>query len=192
MTIRLRRIRPTTLAKFIKFIAIAGVFFIIFMLFRLSAQATETGGQTKIIAERTQTIAEQSKTIAEQNNVIAAQNKRIAQDSQKHIDCIAELFARYTRDNLPITIEDLTTCQATQAEPVASSTGTTGQAPAQGDSDSTTNNTTINNPPANNGNGNGNGNPQPTTPPPAAQEHKPIEIIGIPVCVPLTNICVTR
>ena len=84
----------------LKAIGFAIIFVVIYMLFSING--------------KTQEIAQQAIKIAEQNQVIA-------EESQKHIDCIADLFARYTRDDRPITIEDLNTCQSTQgdAEPIS-------------------------------------------------------------------------
>lgn len=102
---KLRGISTHQWALGIKAIAFAGSLLALYMLVNIQTQGKATADQTKIIAEQAKIIAEQNKALAEQNN-------QIATESQSHVDCIAELFARYTRDGRSITITDLSTCQA--------------------------------------------------------------------------------
>lgn len=101
----LKRIPSSYWVAAAKGLAVAVSAFYIFMLFRIQAIGTKNAEQARVISQRTQEIAEQAKAIAEQN-------KSIAVESQAHIDCIADLFARYTRDGRAITIIDLSACQA--------------------------------------------------------------------------------
>lgn len=90
-----------------------------------------------------------------------AQQTEIAKESQAHIDCIAKLFARFTRDNMPLTIKDLDKCQAeatrkskptsTQSSPKATPKATS---PAK-----------TKTPSPSNDNGGGNPSPPPEEPP---------------------------
>lgn len=79
----------------LKAVGVGIIFVVIYMLFSISGKTQQ---------------------IAEQAIEIAKQNQEIAEDNQAHIDCIAELFARYTRDSRPITIDDLNTCQSSQGD----------------------------------------------------------------------------
>lgn len=111
-----RKFTPHEWAMAIKALAFVGGFFAIYSLVSIQTQGKVTADQTKLIAEQAKTIAEQNKALAEQGN-------KIAVESQAHIDCIAELFARHTRDDKPITITDLTTCQ-TRANAAVNTTPT--------------------------------------------------------------------
>jgi len=63
-------------------------------------------------------LTELNKQLNEQTNVLAAQalknseeNQDLAKQNRAYSRCIAEIFAKHTRDNLPITILNLDTCQ---------------------------------------------------------------------------------
>ncbi len=59
----------------------------------------------------------QGNDLLKQGNEQVTEANRNTEASLKHTDCIADLFARYTRDNKPITIEDLNACKSIQASP---------------------------------------------------------------------------
>lgn len=169
----LRRLNPTNIhphawAVIIKAIAFAGVIFIIFMLFRINAQNNDLATQAKNIAE---------------------QNQRNAKANGRHIDCIAETFARFTREQKPITIDDLEACQVTDAEAAA----IVGGEMFNGAVDFTRTPEAQTNPNRNDNtnqpNPQGAGNPNTQTPP---EPNPPVEVLGVPVCVPLTNVCVRQ
>lgn len=89
------RLTAHGIAIMVKSIAIAGALLGIFLLFKIQAN--------------TNLLAQQAKNTAERNQAIAKVNGR-------HIDCIADLFATYTRDQKPIAQTDLDKCQITEAE----------------------------------------------------------------------------
>lgn len=88
-----RKLTPHSWALILKTFAIAGALVVIFMLFKINANSNQLAQQAKAIAE---------------------QNQRIAKANGAHIDCIADLFARYTRERTAITIDDLDKCQVTE------------------------------------------------------------------------------
>lgn len=117
---------------------------------------------------------------------LAVQNQSIALENQKHIDCIADLFARYTRDNKPITIIDLSKCKATQKDVLEIlNHGSRVNAPTptklpEQDNQSQNNNTKQATSQSQNTN-------------PSAPVQKPaVKVLGVPVCVPLTGVCLRR
>lgn len=152
---KLKLISARTYALIIKAVTLLLVLFAIFMLFQINSQGRQT---------------------AKRANEIATQNKAIAEENQRHIDCIANLFAKYTRDNRAITISDLDACQATTDDAQSPSPSVTGTAPVS-PSISTPSAATA-------------ASPDPTLPPQASP--KAVEVLGIPVCVPTTGICVMR
>lgn len=157
------RISAKTLALIIKSLSVLLILFTIFMLFQINAQGRQ---------------------IAQRANDIATQSHQIAIDNQKHIDCIADLFARYTRDNKPITIKDLDTCRATYGSVRSNTTSQSSAAEPQKDlanNNSTlqTNQTTTKN---KDSQANKDTNPAP--------QPSPVRILGVPLCVPFTGACV--
>lgn len=171
--------RPSTpiklIADIVKFITLAVALFIIFMLFRITAQNNQ--------------LAQQAKNTAEQN-------QRIAKANGQHIDCIAKLFAAYTRDKTPITLENLDKCKATAAETSAIMSGAvdfsptqthTSPVPTNQNTNNSTNNTTSQEriqqtAPSEQG----------QTKPPSVPNipTPPQEVLGVPLCVPFTQMCV--
>lgn len=167
--VRLPRFSAHVWAQIFKFVAIVGGLFIIFMLFKINANSNQLAAQAKAIAE---------------------QNQRIAKANGSHIDCIADLFARYTREGKAISINDLNTCQVTEAEVNTLFGGTVSGAvdfttpaktnsPAPTQSTPTTPSTTPT--PTSS---------TPTSPAPVPEQPKPLELLGVPVCVPFTGVCV--
>lgn len=102
MKIHLPRIDSHVMSDIIKVAAFAISLFIIFMLFRIAAQNNLLARQAKQISE---------------------QNQKIAKANGAHIDCISRIFAAYTRDGRPITIDDLDKCKVTPAELQALTSG---------------------------------------------------------------------
>lgn len=86
------------------FIIVLGVA-ILFLLFKAL-------GHIRTLGEDNRVLIAQTKEISEDSKALGVQNERLAKRNSRHIQCIADLFARYTRDNQPITIVDLTKCKA--------------------------------------------------------------------------------
>ena len=178
---RLPRPSAHTWAIIIKVVAAVGAIALFYLLFSIQAN--------------TNMLAKQAKNTADVN-------QRIAKANGRHIDCIAGLFAQYTRDQKPIAKADLDKCQITEAE----AAGIVGAGLFSGAVDFTPSSTSEapvpakNTRPNNNTNTptNSNQNPpnQPPTPTPKAPE--PARVLGVPVCVPdplsLINggVCVTH
>lgn len=124
------------------------------------------------------------KLLDAQERTIAAQKEEI-ETTNRYIQCIAQFFATTDRANRFLT--DLDACniqQNGQRVGGVNLTPTQEQAPAI--TNNTTNNTTNNNRGSSSGSsgsggdGNNGGNAQ----------SDPVKVLGIPVCVPLTNVCV--
>lgn len=162
MRINLPQIKTHHLAIFIRSIALAFILFAIFMFFQLSSQ---------------------NKALAKKANTISMQNQLIAKESQQHIDCIAALFARYTRDNKSITIEDMNTCQATEAEKAQQS--------AAGIDPLTTSPVPISqNKTVNSQQSPSTSDTHSNTQTSAPSESNKAQILGMDLCLPFTEICV--
>lgn len=86
------------------FIIILGIA-ILFLLFKAL-------GHIRTLGEDNRVLIAQTKQISEDSKALGLQNERLAKRNSRHIQCIAELFAKYTRDNQPITITDLDKCKA--------------------------------------------------------------------------------
>lgn len=174
---RLPHISSHVWALLIKALSFAGAVFIVFMLFSINSTSKR--------------LAEEAKSTAEQNQSIARENGR-------HIDCIADLFARYTREQKPILKADLDKCQITEGQaaglvgPALVSGAVDFSAPSQsvvqGQVNSSTNNSTntTNTETQNNTN-------TPVTPPTVPEPtNQPVEVLGIPACVPVLGLCITH
>jgi len=92
-----------------------------FYVIRLNAQSNRDSERTRQLSEQNQVLLEQVTVVADQAKDIAEQNQKLSQENQDHIDCIAKLFARYTRNGLPITDPDLSKCQADEIHAIAES-----------------------------------------------------------------------
>lgn len=88
----------------------------------------QTNRQNTEIIEQIKVVADQTKTAIEENQSIAKQNRSYSR-------CIAQIFAKYTRDDVPIRILDLDTCTTDSQTKATNDTKTGGTAP--GDSPST-------------------------------------------------------
>lgn len=106
--------------------------------------------------------------------------------------CVITFFGLPDRNELvitsldPCTVVDVEAGQSRQLElpqalPQQEPAGNN-QQQSNGNTPPAANNPPANQPPPSNGG---------STPPPA-EEHQPVEVFGIPVCIPLTTVCITR
>ncbi len=129
---------------------------------------------------------------------LSEENKSLNQENRDYSYCTAQLIAKYTRDQEPITIEDLRTCELTsfsnQQEPIAenstnvttqsiqpssvSATQTTRPASNTSTGSSTTNNTT-----------NTTNNPAPSSAPVQNTTPQPSPILSVPNLLQLNTPC---
>lgn len=103
------------------FLIFIGLWVLIMLFINFNVKVAQNAADTRIIAQETKVIAEQAKVLADQNKALSEQNRAIGNANTAHIDCVTELFAQYTRDNKPITIEDEATCKASEASGVSTS-----------------------------------------------------------------------
>lgn len=149
------------------------------VLVALYTQNQSLRDQANDRSEKTrQLLAAQERTISEQKKEIETTNR--------YIQCIAQFFA--TTDRATRFLTDLDACSIQQNGQQVGGVNLTPtqqqQAPAI--TNNTTNNTTNNNPgnsSGSGGNGGGDGND-------GNNQRDPVRVLGIPVCVPLTNVCV--
>jgi cell division protein FtsB len=125
--------------------------------------AKDNSADAKSLLKKVAALSADNKKLAEQNNRLATQNAA-------HIDCIASLFARYTRDHQPIVLYDLNTCTAIASR----ATAVVAQEPAK--------TTTINK--------NKNQNSPHSQLPLAMPAPGPKKALGLTLCVPLTAVCI--
>jgi cell division protein FtsB len=88
----------------------------------------ENSAANNILLAKISGLSEDNKKLSQDNKALSEQNNRLADQSNHYLDCIAQLFAKHTRDNLPIIIEDLNNCaviNAVSGTPVIHSTPTT-------------------------------------------------------------------
>lgn len=141
----------------------------------------------KQLTQQKELLAQQQQTLDAISDAADQRTSQLAQIS-KQIDCIAQFFTQRNRTNVVIT--DLEQCQILNADgsstqgtgsttsPQASNGGST-TAPQSQQQPGNQNQQGGNN--GNNGNGGGN-----------TEQPEPVRVLGIPVCVPLTRVCVTR
>lgn len=154
-------------------------------------------GQNRLI-NQVRTLSEQNKTLSEDNQRLNKETKKLGEDNQtiakqnrSYTRCIATIFAQYTQDFVPVVINDLDTCtldsrsQATNNSATGTSDGapTTNGGGGQGFAGQTGGSQAQS---SSSGNDNTSDNPPPS------DNSQPIKVLGIPICVPLTKVCVTR
>lgn len=159
---RLRWVNAHLFAALVRIVTVVGIVIIVFMLFRINAKSNR--------------LAQTAKELAEQNQVIAKLNGQ-------HIDCLADLFAKYTREARPITIEDLDQCKVTSAEAAALISGAVDfTPPTMSPPAPNIQNTNISTKPIASQEATQKLGQGETAPPP--EKHPPVEVLGVPVCVP--------
>lgn len=84
-----------------------------FFAFRV-AQTIDQNNQiladTRTAVENSKIIIERLETLSEQNVETARDAKDTSTRNQLYLECLAAVFARHTRDNQPVVIEDLARC----------------------------------------------------------------------------------
>lgn len=129
---------------------------------------------------------------------ISNENRRLNEQSLTHNKCLASVFASFTQTGKPVTIEDLDICKVRQADGTVVNVPNVVTPSASPTPSSTVRQTTPkqNAPTPQPVTQNPSPTPtQPATPPttqPTPPEPKPVEILGVPACVPLTGVCVNQ
>lgn len=117
-----------------------GIFWIIFLNYQTNVKQGQTLEALKTVQDS------QAKTL-DQLLGLGGTIKDTTQESGAHIDCIAQLFAKFTRDQKPITIVSLDACQAQatikaqQSSPPVSQSGNSVTQPAPSTTQSSNSNT---------------------------------------------------
>lgn len=85
-------------------------------VFLMTASLISIGNQNQLISqvkdlsEQNRQLSEDNKNLNSQSKQIAEENQFIATQSRDYIRCLATVFAQYTHDFIPVTIESLDTC----------------------------------------------------------------------------------
>ncbi len=72
--------------------------------------AKDNSLDSKILLQKVADLGVDNKALSLQNKQLLEQNVQLANQNAAHIDCLANLFARYTRDLTPIQSIDLSAC----------------------------------------------------------------------------------
>lgn len=72
--------------------------------------AKDNAVDAKTLLTKVASLSEDNKQLITQNKSLTEQNIQIANDNAKHLDCLADLFARYTRTGQAIYAIDLNSC----------------------------------------------------------------------------------
>jgi len=123
----------------------------------------------------------QTKTLAALTTEGKSQTDKI-NDLQKHIDCVVALFQQPDRSSL--VISDIENCSLKQLQDSADNSKTSAAAPSQPSTSNSSSvaTTTPVTAPTSPSTGSGGSNP--------IQQPDPLTILGLPVCVPFTGLCV--
>lgn len=125
-----------------------------------------------------QGLSEQNKDLIVQTKHTGEQNQSIAKQNRSYTRCIATVFAQYTHDFNPVTITNLDTCTIDSQTKTTNNTSTGGTAPQTSPQPTAAPDNT-------------NAQPPKSTAPPAQQPSQPVNVLGIPLCLPLvSNVCV--
>lgn len=103
------------------------------------------------------------------------QNLQLAEKNHQHIDCIARLFAKYTRDAKPVTIQSLDICKAKFGVGSKSTSLILPESGSNNNQNSSQKTTHTHD--------------TKTQPAPEARKAK---VLGVPICLPFSDVCVTH
>jgi hypothetical protein len=134
-----------------------------------------------------QQLAVQKATTAETTKQSDQQRKIII----RRLDCMVAFFSQKDRTNL--SIQDIDKCSINRDGDInqffAPANGTSSSTSTNGDGSKTTT-TTTNSTPGNPGANSQTPPAQPVPQPPVVEPRPPAQVLGVPVCVPFTNVCV--
>ncbi len=99
--------------KRIPYILVILVIIVLFQGYRTSSKVIENVEISRQIAESNQSLLKQVADLSEDNKNLSTQSNTLAERSNRYQSCIANLFAKYTRDYLPVIIDDLENCIVT-------------------------------------------------------------------------------
>lgn len=93
--------------------------------------------QVKTLTEQNKELSKQNKTLNTQTLKLGEENQAIAKQNRSYSRCIAEIFADYTHDFVPVTILNLDTCTTDSQTQGTRDTTTGGNTPNTGSNSST-------------------------------------------------------
>lgn len=107
------------------------VFLILILGFKSYQNTVEGVRIARENSEINRSVLQKIAGLSEDNKRLSEQNNELAQQNATHIDCVAKIFAEYTRDQRPIGEVDLNNCiinsDGTQAMGSSAKIGTTAQ-----------------------------------------------------------------
>lgn len=77
------------------------------------AKKTSEGNQ--ILLKKITGLSRDNKELSKQNKALSEQNNTLAEQNDRHIDCVAKLFATYTQNLKPVILTDLDVCSISNA-----------------------------------------------------------------------------
>lgn len=164
-------------------IVVIGVILLIFSMISLSNQ-NRLNQRVATLAVQNKILSEQNKVLNEKSTRLGEENQSIAKQNRSYTRCLATVFALYTHNFVPVEITDLDTCttdsqsNATNNSPTGGTSSSGSEAPSSASQKPSSGGSSSPNNAPSNGNGQSN-NSQP----------EPVRILGIPACLPLTNVC---
>lgn len=99
-----------------------GVFIILilansYQLIRAETNRTNILNEIKSLSQDNKKLQENSNRLSEDNKALSKENQALSKQNRDQVECIAQLFAKFTRDGLPIFIEDLDKCETESGNP---------------------------------------------------------------------------
>lgn len=146
-----------------------------------------TNIRLKNYASQIQQLSLDNKQLSKENKQLNAQTQGVVTDNKTYIKCLASIFAQYTNDQQPIKIEDLDKCQVSKISSQANSSASVQALSGSSGSSVSSSKNTSSAPQSQPNSSQSNNTPTPQPEPP-----KPVEVLGIPVCIPLTHMCINQ
>lgn len=165
------------------FVAMPFLLFVVLMGLYLS---NNTNTSLKGLAIQNNELLQHTNNLEKENNDLSKQNKDLSEQNQRYQHCNFLAFAHFTQNRQPVQDDEIDSCIIDSAKASASSssatTSSSGQAhggTGQSVPASASSNTTTPNTPSQPDNSH-------------TQSSQPVKILDIPVCLPLTKVCLTQ
>lgn len=123
-------------------VIIVGVTLLVFSLIVIAGQ-NKLIDQVKQLAEQNKSLSEDNKNLNKQSTQLGIENQSIAKQNRSYTTCIAQIFAKYTRDGVAVENLNLDTCTTASQTGATNNTATGGTTPL-----STSGNTSVETPSA--------------------------------------------
>lgn len=139
MITKVKRLSTALWMESVKRLPYIGLILILLLLYQgyqTAAKVSENVGISKknsednmVLLREVAALSEANKKLSEDNKKLSEQSNELAAQSIRYQDCIARIFAKYTRDYKPVIIRDLEGCVTTNTEQSISTRIPTPQSP---------------------------------------------------------------